>query len=188
MVIFRKGCLKFFIFIVLLIVVTIALQNTDWVLRTIYPIHYSDLIEKYAVEYEIDPYLVASIMKNESKFNPNAVSRKDAKGLMQIAPVTGEWAAEKLNIENYSEDMLFDPELNIKMGVWYLNVLKYEFSNNMELMIAGYNAGNGNVKKWLNNPEYSKDGETLDEIPFNETKIYQRKVLRDYEIYKKLYK
>jgi len=145
---------------ILLLVIIIALQNTDWVLRTIYPIHYRDLIEKYAIEYEIDPYLIVSIMKNESKFNPNAVSKKDAKGLMQIAPITGEWAAEKLDIENYSEDMLFDPELNIKIGVWYLNVLKNEFDNNMEIMIAGYNAGNGNVKKWLNNKEYSKDGET----------------------------
>jgi len=173
---------------ILLLVIIIALQNTDWVLRTIYPIHYRDLIEKYAIAYEIDPYLIVSIMKNESKFNPNAVSKKDAKGLMQIAPITGEWAAEKLDIQNYSEDMLFDPELNIKIGVWYLNVLKNEFDNNMEIMIAGYNAGNGNVKKWLNNKEYSKDGETLDEIPFNETKIYQQKVLRDYKIYSKIYR
>ena len=188
MLIFRKGCLRFFIFITLLIVITIALKNTDWVLRTIYPIHYSDLIEKYANEYEIDPYLVAAIIKNESKFDPNAVSKKDAKGLMQIAPVTGEWASEKLNIQNYSEDMLFDPELNIKIGVWYLNILKNEFSENIEVMIAGYNAGNGNVKKWLNNSEYSKDGKRLDKIPFSETQIYQKKVLRDYKIYRKIYK
>ncbi len=188
MLIFRKGCFRFFIFIVLLIVIIISLKNTEWVLRTIYPIHYRELIEKYADEYDIDPYLVVAIMKNESKFNPKAVSRKDAKGLMQIAQITGEWASEKLNIQNYSEDMLFDPEQNIRIGVWYLSVLKKEFGNNIEVIVAGYNAGNGNVRKWLDNPEYSKDGKTLHEIPFNETKIYQKKVLRDYKIYQNIYK
>lgn len=188
MSIFRKGCLRFFILFILLIVATIALKNTEWVLKTIYPIHYSDLIEKYSNEYEIDPHLVAAIMKNESRFDSSAVSKKDAKGLMQIAPITGQWAAEQLNIQSYSEDMLFDPELNIRIGVWYLNVLKNEFDGNIDVMVAGYNAGNGNVKKWLGNPEYSKDGKTLYEIPFNETKIYQKKVLRDYEIYGKIYK
>lgn len=184
----RKGCLRFLIFILLLVVAAIALQNIKWIVRTIYPIHYHDLIEKYAKEYEIDPYLVVAIMKNESRFDPNAISKKDAKGLMQIAPITGEWASKKLEIPNYSEDMLFQPELNIQFGIWYLNVLKQEFSDNIELIIAGYNAGNGNVKKWLNDPKYSKDGKTLYKIPFDETKIYQKKVLRDYKIYSKIYK
>lgn len=187
MLIFRKGCLRFFIFIMLFIVIFIGFKNTKWVLRTIYPIHYRELIEKYAKEYEIDPYLVAAIMKNESKFDPKAVSRKDAKGLMQIAPITGQWASEQLNIPNYSEEMLFIPEYNIKIGTWYLNILKKEFGYNLEVIVAGYNAGNGNVRKWLNDPKYSKDGKTLDEIPFNETRIYQKKVLRDYKIYKRIY-
>lgn len=183
----RKGCLRFFI--IILVVIGIALfKNTDWILRTIYPIHYQELIQKYSQEYEVDPYLITSIMKNESKFNPEAVSRKDAKGLMQVAPITGEWASEQLNIENYSQNMLFEPELNIKIGVWYLTVLKREFGDNMGTIVAGYNAGNGNVKKWLQDPQYSEDGKTLKEIPFYETKIYQKKVLRDYRIYKKIYK
>lgn len=188
MLFIRKGCLRFIVFFIALAVISIvAFQNIDWILRTIYPVHYEDLIQKYSTEYEVDPYLVTAIIKNESKFDPNAVSKKDAKGLMQIAPITGEWAAEKLNIENYSEDRLFDPELNIKIGIWYLTVLKQEFGDNIENIIAGYNAGNGNLKKWLENPEYSKDGKTLNEIPFNETKIYQKKVLRDYRIYRKIY-
>lgn len=188
MLFIRKGCLRFIVFLIVLVVISIvAFQNVDWILRTIYPVHYEDLIQKYSAEYEVDPYLVTAIIKNESKFDPNAVSKKDAKGLMQIAPITGEWAAEKLNIENYSEDRLFDPELNIKIGIWYLTVLKQEFGDNIENIVAGYNAGNGNLKKWLENPEYSKDGKTLNEIPFNETKIYQKKVLRDYRIYRKIY-
>ncbi|MFW5647985.1 MAG: lytic transglycosylase domain-containing protein [Candidatus Alkaliphilus sp. MAG34] len=188
MLILGRGCLRFLIFILLLIIIIIAFQNIKWLMRTIYPIHYHDLIGKYSKIYEIDPYLVLAIMKNESRFNPNAVSRKNARGLMQIAPITGKWASKELEIPSYSEDMLFQPELNIQFGTWYLNVLKQEFGNNIELMVVGYNAGNGNVKKWLNNPKYSKDGKTLYRIPFNETRIYKKKVLRDYKIYTRIYK
>lgn len=188
MLILRKRCLKFLILILLLIIAVVAFQNIRWIARTIYPIHYYDLIEKYSKKYKIDRYLIAAIIKNESRFNPNAVSKKNAKGLMQIAPITGEWASKKLEISNYTEDMLFQPELNIQFGVWYLNVLKQEFGDDIELIIAGYNAGNGNVIKWLNDPRYSKDGNTLHKIPYNETRVYKHKVLRDYRIYTEIYK
>lgn len=188
MLVLRKGCFRFLIFILLLVIAIVTLQNIKWILRTIYPIHYRDLIEKYAGKYKIDPYLVVAIMKNESRFNPDAISKKEAKGLMQIAPVTGAWASEKLGIPNYSEDMLFQPELNIEIGIWYLDVLRQEFGDNTEIMVVGYNAGNGNVKKWLNNSKYSRDGKTLYKIPFSETRIYKKKVLRDYRIYTNIYK
>ena len=188
MLVLRKGCFRFLIIILLLVVAVIALQNIRWIIRTIYPVHYYSLIEKYAKKYEIDPYLVVAIIKNESRFNPDAVSKKDARGLMQIAPITGEWISEKLKITNYFEDMLFQPELNIRFGIWYLNVLKQEFGDNIELIIAGYNAGNGNVKKWLGDSRYSRDGKTLYKIPFYETGVYKKKVLRDYKIYTKIYK
>lgn len=188
MLILRKGCLRLLIFTFLLLIVVVAIQNISWIFKTIYPIHHYDLIEKYAKEYEVDPYLVAAIIKNESRFDARAISKKDARGLMQIAPVTGQWASEKLQIPDYSEEMLFEPETNIKIGVWYLNFLRQEFGDHIEVIVAGYNAGNGNIQKWLDNPRYSRDGKTLYEIPFNETKIYQRKVLRDYKIYTKIYK
>ncbi len=188
MLILHKGCFRFLIFILLLLVIIVTFQNIRWIAMTVYPIHYKDLIEKYSEKYEIDPYLAVAIMKNESRFNPEAVSKKDAKGLMQIAPVTGEWASKKLGIPNYSEDMLFKPELNIQFGIWYLSILKQEFDGNIELVIAGYNAGNGSVRRWLSDPKYSKDGKTLHNIPFKETRIYKRKVLRDYKIYTKIYK
>ncbi len=123
----NKGRFGFWGLFVILLRGLAVLQNARWILKTIYPLHYYDLIEKYATEYEVDPYLVLAIIKNESKFNPDAVSKKDAKGLMQIAPITGKWACEKLEIPDYTEDMLFEPELNIRIGVWYLNVLKQEF-------------------------------------------------------------
>lgn len=187
LIILTKKLFRIIAAILIVAAVVVALQNGKWLLKVIYPIHYRDIIEVYAEEYNVDPYLVAAIMRNESKFNPNALSRREAKGLMQIAPITGSWAAERLPIENYREDMLYDPDLNIKIGCWYLNILYKEFDNNLELIIAAYNAGNGNVSRWLENPEYSRDGETLDEIPFKETKIYLQKVLRDYKVYRWLY-
>jgi soluble lytic murein transglycosylase len=167
--------------------IVLVIQNFKWIARLIYPMHYKDKIEIYAREYNVDPHLVVAIMRNESKFNPNALSRKEAKGLMQIAPITGDWASQQLNLTNYTEEMLYDPDLNIKIGCWYLNILHNEFDNQLELIIAAYNAGNGNVSKWLQDSRYSNDGKVLKEIPFNETKTYLEKVLRDYKIYKVLY-
>ncbi len=173
--------------IFILIILALIAINSKWIFETIYPMHYNELIEKYSAIYSVDPYLAAAIIRNESKFNPNALSRKDAKGLMQIAPVTGQWASERLEIKNYSEEQLYEPELNIQIGTWYLNVLHKEFNGSLELMVAAYNAGNGNVSKWLENPEYSPDGRQLSHIPFPETRLYSKKVLRDYEIYSRLY-
>lgn len=178
----------FFTLVLIVVTIFIIFQNLNWLFKTVYPIHYYDLVEKYCEEYGIDPYLVVAIIKNESRFDTRAISKKEARGLMQIAPITGVWASEKLGILNYSEDMLFQPDLNIRIGVWYLSILKKEFHNDLGLIIAGYNAGNGNVKKWLGDPRYSRDGKTLDEIPFGETRIYQKRVLRDYKIYSKIYR
>ncbi|TCQ08176.1 soluble lytic murein transglycosylase [Serpentinicella alkaliphila] len=185
----RFSWLRLIIFSLILIlsIVIVAFHSFSWIVKAIYPTHYIDIVEKYAEVYNIDPYLVLSIIKNESKFNPEAVSRKDARGLMQIAPITGQWASEKLPIESYSQDMLFDPELNIQIGCWYLSILNNQFASNFELVVAAYNAGNGNVSRWLSNPEYSADGKNLDNIPFGETRIYQQRVLRDYERYKRIY-
>ncbi len=171
----------------ILVIGAFLTYNAKWILGIIYPFHYRDLVETYAEEYNVDPYLVAAIMRNESRFNPNAISRREARGLMQIAPVTGDWAAEKLNIDNFTYEALYEPELNIRIGVWYISILENEFDGNLHLMVAAYNAGNGNVSRWLENPAYSKDGKNLDEIPFPETRNYLTKVLRDYERYQIIY-
>ncbi len=182
-----KPILRMIAIIIVIVAILLALQNAKWILKKIYPLHYEDIINKYASKYQVDPHLVVAIMRNESKFNPNALSSKGAKGLMQIAPITGRWASEKLAIENYEEEMLYDIDLNIQIGCWYLDILHQEFNSNLDLIIAAYNAGNGNVSKWINQPEYSKDGENLDTIPFEETRTYLQKVTKDYAIYKWIY-
>lgn len=136
----------------------------------------------------MDPYLVAAIINVESNYDKDAISPKSARGLMQISSTTGYWAAEALKIEDFDLDLLFDPEINIMVGTWYLDVLSKEFDNNLQLILAAYNGGSGNVKKWLTNNEYCEDGAYLKKIPFKETEQYVEKVLKNVKVYKTLYK
>ncbi|MCI6693385.1 MULTISPECIES: lytic transglycosylase domain-containing protein [unclassified Clostridium] len=155
--------------------------------KYVYPYKYAEYVNKYSEEYELDPYLVLAVIKTESDFDKTAVSKKDAKGLMQIMDTTGEWVAKEIGINYFMTSMMFDPELNIKIGCWYLKNLKEEFNNNLDLVLAAYNGGSGNVNKWLSHEEYSTDGENLDYIPFPETKKYVNKVKVNYNIYRYLY-
>ena len=155
--------------------------------RYVYPYKYGEYINKYSEEYELDPYLVLSIIKTESNFKEDALSNKGAKGLMQIMDTTGEWVSSEIGIDSFNTSLLYDAETNIKMGCWYLNNLTNEFNNNIDLAIAAYNGGSGNVSRWLTLEECSSDGETLDYIPFPETKKYVDKVKANYSIYKYLY-
>lgn len=152
-----------------------------------YPLSYQNFIKKYSDEFNVDPYLVAAIINVESKYDKQAISNKDARGLMQITPVTARWASEVLGIENFDVEMLFIPETNIMIGTWYLSVLCKEFDNNLQLVLAAYNAGSGNVGKWLMDENYSEDGKFLREIPFTETEEYIDKVEKNIRIYKILY-
>ena len=158
------------------------------ILEAMYPVKYYNYIEKYSTMYNLDKYLVISLIKAESNFEANANSSKDARGLMQIIPSTGEWIAEQMNLVEFSLDKLYDPEQNIFMGCWYLNNLRNEFNNDYVLLLSAYNAGRGNVNKWLKNKEYSKDGKKLDYIPFKETELYLKKIKFNYNVYKFLYK
>ena len=170
-----------------LFVIVVALVGIKYyVQRYAFPYKHEDVINKYSKEYNLDPLFVLSIIKAESKFDSNAKSHKDDYGLMQITDSTGEWIASQMKIKNFSENMLYDEETNIKMGCWYLNNLYKEFGDK-DLVIAAYNAGRGNVNKWLKDNEYSKDGENIHYIPFPETKNYVDKVNIYYKIYKYLY-
>ena len=111
---------------------------------------------------------------------------KDAKGLMQIGEITGEWAAELLDMEQYQKQMLFEPNINIQIGCWYLNKLTNQFGTT-QTALAAYNAGSGNVSKWLQDSHYSDDGKTLIDIPYGETKRYVKKVMFVQKIYQWLY-
>ncbi len=186
-VIFVKKDNKVLRFIIIVFIVLAIFFSIRWVGRLIYPIKHEKYIIKYSSYYNIDPLLVASIIRVESKYYKNAESSKGARGLMQISRITGQWAGEEIGIKNYSYDLLFNPEINIMIGCWYLNKLKQQFNNKFILVIAAYNGGSGNVTKWLSNEKYTKNGEELIHIPFNETDQYVKKVQRTYKIYNYLY-
>jgi soluble lytic murein transglycosylase len=174
-----------FTFLVIVIIVA-AVLNVKTIGRHYYPIKYSKYIYEYSAKYNLSPYYVAAIAKTESNYNPGAKSNRDAYGIMQITPETGEWAAGKMGLKDFSSDKLYDPEYNIRMGCWYLDNLRKEF-NNWDLVSAAYNGGRGNVKSWLNDTEHSKDGKNLHYIPFKETDKYVKKIRVSYNIYRWLY-
>ena len=123
------------------------------------------------------------IINIESSFNPNAKSDKGAIGLMQITPKTGEYISKMLNVDEYD---LYNPKTNIEFGGYYLKYLINRFQNT-ETAVCAYNAGEGNVSIWLNNPEFSDDKITLKNIPFTETNEYINKFKKTFTKYKKLY-
>lgn len=168
---------------ILAILIGASLMESKTIHKLIYPKRYSEYVEKYAEEFDLDENLVYSVIKAESKFNEKAISHKGAKGLMQVSDITRDWAIEELELEEVD---IFDPETNIKIGCWYLNKLYKEFGK-LDLVIAAYNGGSGNVRKWLENHDYSEDGEKLHNIPFQETSTYLEKVKNNYKNYKEIY-
>lgn len=176
--------LKRYFIVTIVIIFVISIPKMA---RLYYPLNYTQYIKEYSDKYALSPYLVAAIIKAESNFKPTVKSSKNAYGLMQITPSTAEWAAKEMKIDNYSDDFLLDPEFNISMGCWYIDNLKKEFDGNIDLVLAAYNGGRGNVQKWLADSAHSKDGKNLHYIPFKETDKYVKRVKVNYNIYKLLY-
>lgn len=173
------------LFVVALLIVA-AVSGGRWVLYRLYPLTYEPIIQQRARENGLDPYLVAAVIRAESKFRPQALSPQGARGLMQIMPETGKWAAGQMNLP-FDPDSLFDPAYNIRIGTWYLANLMKEFDGNPVLALAAYNGGRNNVRKWLEERQWSGEHQTLDQIPFKETRNYVAVVLRDHKRYLLLY-
>lgn len=152
-----------------------------------YPQGYWSVVTEYAERYGLDPYLVASVMREESWFNKQAVSRSGARGVMQLMPFTARWVSKQLKYAYNDDENLFDAEININFGAWYLSYLKKRFNGNTVLMIAGYNAGPEAVTKWVNGNSSMETDEFIEAIPYNETRAYVKRVLRSYAEYHRIY-
>ena len=172
--------------VIVLIIVGILFLNKDYILKKIYKIEYKEYVEKYSDEYNVDKFLIYSIIKAESNFNEGALSNKGACGLMQLMEKTAKEIAQNLVMEYESGTTLYNPEKNIKLGIAYFSYLK-EIYNKDEIALAAYNAGSGNVDKWINEGIIKQDGSNIENIQFKETNMYVRKILNNYKMYKKLY-
>ena len=180
----KKITLCIFLTIIILIIINFG-NIKNYFLRKIYKIDYKEYVEKYSEEYEVDKYLVYSIIKAESNFKEDSISNKGAKGLMQLMPSTAEEIAKKIEIQ-VDENNILNPQININLGTKYISnlIIKYK---NIGLALAAYNAGSGNVDNWVEKGILDSNGTNLEEIPYVETNNYVRKILRDYKIYKKIY-
>lgn len=166
-----KKIIKIFTIILFFLVVIFFVRSA---VNYVFIVKYEDLIEKYSKKYNIEKELVFAVINAESRFDKNAKSSKGAIGLMQIMPETGEWLAEKIKLDNFSEEMLYDPEINIQLGCYYLAQLLEKF-NDETLALCAYNAGSTNVYKWIDDAKYYANG-TIHTIPFEETDKYVKKI------------
>lgn len=136
---------------------------------------------------DLDPLLVQAIIREESRFDPGDVSWSGAIGLMQIMPATGKWIADKLKDASYAQSRLFEPGFNIAYGCWYLKFLFRDLGEDVFDVAAGYNGGQGSVKKWRRKFDGLPKQAFLESIPFDETRRYVKKVLKSYLVYTRLY-
>ena len=175
--------------IMILIIAILFVLFKDKLLKILYPKTYSEIVSVYAEEYNVEENLIYAVIKAESNFDSNAVSNRDAIGLMQIVEETAIDVAKKNNIdidtENIEEEIL-DIDNNINIGTKYLSTLLTQYGN-IELALAAYNAGIGTVNNWIEKQVIQADGSDIENIPYKETNNYVRKILRDYRIYNELY-
>ena len=156
------------------------------VLRYAYPTLYWDLVQEVAAGYAYDPRVFHGLVREESSFNPEIVSWAGARGLSQLMPATAREVARKMGT-TVTMDQLFDPKTNLAIGARYFDTLTRQWNGNLFLAVASYNAGPGNVSKWLATAGDRPTDEFVERIPIRETRHYVKRVLGTFEMYRTLY-
>ena len=160
------------------------LPKSYW--EALFPKPYWDDLRRYSEQNSLDPYLVASLIRQESEFNPGAVSRANAVGLMQLLPSTAKKVAKEEKIKNFNANQLFSPGMNLQLGTRYFRGVVDKFGA-FEYALAAYNAGDDRVKDWLGQGKYRDPQEFVESIPFTETREYVQAILRNANVYRQLY-
>lgn len=168
----KKKVLSIFFVLVFVTIILFVVFNFF-----VYKRKYSNYVLQFSKEYNLDEALVYAVIKAESNFDTNAVSKSGALGLMQIIPNTAKWIAGELG-EEYELHRMFEPETNIKYGCFYLNYLFEKFQD-VDTVVCAYNAGEVAVLAWIENGELNQD-----KIDYKETKKYLSRVKGFYNIYK----
>jgi soluble lytic murein transglycosylase len=170
----------------LVCVVVLITSNTFW--RWMYPIEYQSLIQTSARTAHVDPLLVASVIRVESKFRSEDVSHAGAVGLMQLMPDTARWIAARTGHAAARDDAaLAQPQVNIQLGCWYLRYLIDRFDGNVVAAVAAYNAGPQRVQDWLQDGTWNGTLGTIYQIPVGETRHFVDRVFYNYDLYKRIY-
>jgi soluble lytic murein transglycosylase len=149
-----------------------------WWLRLRYPLEYEHIVRGHAENYDLDAALIAAVIYRESGFDPDAVSESGAVGLMQLLPDTADGIAELTGGSAFRVDDLYEPELNVRYGSFYLRRLLTKYDGDVGLALAAYHAGQGNVDEWLR---------AGGRIEFAETREYVDDVLELRERYRRAY-
>jgi soluble lytic murein transglycosylase len=154
--------------------------------RLLFPLPYRSDLERFAKLHSLDPFLLAGLIRQESEFDPRAVSSARAYGLTQILPATGRLLARKLG-QRYRTSLLFRPDYNLRLGTYYLRTLFEKHASEWELTLAAYNAGSTRVENWMRWADFREPAEFIETIPFSETRNYVLAVLRNARLYRQLY-
>lgn len=176
------------VWLLLLIAAALLFINSPWYLRRMYPFPYRQMIIERSSESGLDPLLVAAMIQKESGFDPQAVSKKGAVGLMQVMPDTGCWIAGKMGIAGFTPEMLTDPDCNLRIGCWYLHYLRVEYQGDWVRVLAAYNAGMGNVQQWIGKGTWTGTWESREAIPFIQTRTYLAEIAVKYSMYNRIYR
>jgi soluble lytic murein transglycosylase len=163
------------IIIFILIIAGMLFFYRNFIFKSVNRFFYNDMITHYATMYKLDPLFVCSVINEESKFFKYAVSKVGAIGLMQLMPNTAKDLAIELGIKNFTPEMLYNPEINVQIGCYYISKLIDYFNNDIILALCAYNAGITNAQKWRG---YVK---SINDIPFVETKYFVKRVLKNHK-------
>lgn len=144
---------------------------------------YGDMINIYAREFQVDRSFISAVIARESHYDTMAQSGVGARGLMQVMEDTGIWIAGRLGVADYSYERLYEPELNIRFGAWYISYLSSQLGGNPVMVASAYHAGVNNVKLWALNLGADQKSITLDQIPKENTKDYVAKVMEAYALF-----
>lgn len=153
-----------------------------------YPQPYSDEVFRFSNKYGHDVLLVYSLIREESRYNKDAVSSSNARGLMQLISGTANDSAREVGIQQYNFNKLFEPEVNVELGSFYLRKVLDRYNGEIPLGLASYNAGPNRVAEWVDTIGYFKFDEFIEKIPITETRNYVKRILRSYGAYNAVYR
>lgn len=182
----RRGKLIFALIVCSLLLIA-GVVSARALVHFLYPLEYTSTVESCSDRFDVDRDLIYAVIRTESGFDPNAESEAGARGLMQIMPDTFQWLQSKLEPDaGLSAESLYDPQVNIRYGVYYLSMLREKFGSDV-LAVAAYHAGQNRVAQWLADQIIPRDNCTAEDIPSSATGHYVHKVQNARSVYEKLY-